>query len=142
MRRLLTTTAALLALAAPLLAAAPSSAAPPDIAIKPGAIKRGPDIAGAHLEGKTIVDGDVRVTLKAPRVLLYGKSNDVYVVATGDREWGNVKLWQVSATGRQARSWPRSSTRSTPSSTPTAARSPTPTATRRPSRPSRSTTWR
>ncbi len=99
MRRLLTTTAALLALAAPLLAAAPSSAAPPDIAIKPGAIKRGPDIAGVHLEGKTIVDGDVRVTLKAPRVLLYGKSNDVYVAATGDREWGNVKLLQVSASG-------------------------------------------
>ena len=99
MRRLLTTTAALLALAAPLLAAAPSNAAPPDVAIKPGAIPRGPDIAGTHLEGKTIVDGDVRVTLKAPRVLLYGKSDDVYIAATGDKQWGNVKLWQVSASG-------------------------------------------
>ena len=99
MRRLMTTTTALLALAAPLLAAAPSSAATPDVAIKPGTIKRGPDVSGAHLEGKTIVDGDVRVTLKAPRVVLYGKSNDVYVAATGDKEWGNVRLWQVTASG-------------------------------------------
>jgi hypothetical protein len=99
MRRLITTTTALLALAAPLLAAAPSSAAPPDVQIKPGTITRGADVAGAHLEGKTIVDGDVHVTLKAPRVLLYGKSDDVYVVATGDKEWGNVKLWQVTASG-------------------------------------------
>jgi hypothetical protein len=99
MRRLITTTTALLALAAPLLAAAPSSAAPPDVTIKPGTLPRGPDVAGVHLEGKTIVDGGVRVTVKAPRVLLYGKSNDVYVVATGNREWGNVKLWQVSASG-------------------------------------------
>ena len=99
MRRLLTTTTALLALAAPLLAAAPSSAAPPDVTIKPGTLTRGPDVSGVHLEGKTIVDGDVRVTLKAPRVLLYGKSDDVYVAATGDKEWGNVKLWQVTASG-------------------------------------------
>jgi hypothetical protein len=99
MRRLLTTTAALLALAAPLLAAAPSDAAPADVEIKPGKLSRGPDIAGAHLEGKTVVDGDVRVKLQAPRVLLYGKWNDFYIVATGDREWGNVKLLRVSATG-------------------------------------------
>ena len=99
MRRLITTTTALLALATPLLAAAPSHAAPPDVTIKPGTIARGPDVSGAHLEGKTIVDGDVRVTLKAPRVLLYGKSDDVYVAATGDKEWGNVKLLQVTASG-------------------------------------------
>ena len=67
--------------------------------IKPGTLARGPDVSGVHLEGKTIVDGDVRVTLKAPRVLLYGKSDDVYVAATGDKEWGNVKLWQVTASG-------------------------------------------
>ena len=99
MRRLLTTTTALLALAAPLLAAAPSTAAPAEVAIKPGALKRGPDVAGAHLDGKTIHDGDVSVTLKAPRVMLYGKWNKYYVVATGDREWGNVKLLRVSAAG-------------------------------------------
>jgi hypothetical protein len=89
----------MLAMATPLLAAAPSHAAPPDVTIKPGAIPRGPDVSGAHLEGKTIVDGDVHVTVKAPRVLLYGKSDNVYVVATGDKEWGNVKLLQVKASG-------------------------------------------
>ena len=99
MRRLLTTTTALLALAAPLVAAGPSVAAPADIEIKPGAIKRGPDIADAHLDGTTIVDGDVRVKLKAPRALLYGKWNKYYIVATGDREWGDVKLWRVSPAG-------------------------------------------
>lgn len=99
MRRLLTTTAALLALAAPLLVTAPSNAAPVDVVIKPGALKRGPDIADAHLEGTTIRDGSVTVKLKAARAMLYGKWNDFYIVATGDREWGDVKLWRVSATG-------------------------------------------
>jgi hypothetical protein len=99
MRRLLTTTTALLALAAPLLAAAPTVAAPADVEIKPGAIQRGPDIADAHLEGTTIVDGDVRVKLKPARALLYGKWNKYYIVATGDREWGDVKLWRVSPAG-------------------------------------------
>ena len=100
MRRLLTTTAALLALAAPLLAAAPSNAAPPDVAIKPGAISagtrhrrdapRGQDdrrrrrprhaqgAAGAALR-------QVRTTCTSPR--------------PATSEWGNVKLWQVSASG-------------------------------------------
>jgi hypothetical protein len=99
MRRLLTTTMALLALAAPLMGAAPSVAAPADIEIKPGAIKRGPDISGAHLVGTTIVDGDVEVKLKAPRALLYGKWKKYYIAATGDKEWGDVKLWRVSPAG-------------------------------------------
>jgi hypothetical protein len=99
MRRLLSTTTALLALAAPLLVTAPSNAAPAEVVIKPGVLKRGPDVAGAHLDGKTIHDGDVTVKLTAPRVMLYGKWNDFYIVATGDREWGNVKLVRVSANG-------------------------------------------
>ena len=99
MRRLLTTTTALLALAAPLLVTAPSNAAPADVVIKPGALKRGPDVAGAHLDGTTIHDGDVMVKLKQARAMLYGKWNDFYIVATGDKEWGDVKLWRISATG-------------------------------------------
>ncbi len=103
MRRLLTTTTALLALAAPLLVSAPSAGAPAEVEIKPGTIKRGPDIAGAYLDGTTIVDGDVHVELKAKRALLYGKWNDFYIAATGDREWGDVKLWRISATGAKKR---------------------------------------
>ena len=103
MRRLLTTTTVLLALAAPLLVTAPSNAAPADVVIKPGALKRGPDIAGAHLDGTTIHDGDVTVELTQARAILYGKWNDFYIVATGDKEWGDVKLWRVSAAGVKKR---------------------------------------
>jgi hypothetical protein len=99
MRRLLTTTTALLALAAPMVTTAASGAAPADVQIKPGAIKRGPDIAGAHLDGTTIVEGEISIKLKARRAILYGKWDTNYVVATGDREWGNVKLWRVAASG-------------------------------------------
>jgi hypothetical protein len=98
MRRLLTATA-LLVLAAPLLAAAPSTAAPAQVRIKPGALERGPDPLGAHLDGRTIHDGSVRVRLSAPRVLLYGKWNQFYIVATGNEQWGNVKLKRVAKSG-------------------------------------------
>jgi hypothetical protein len=103
MRSLLTTTTALLALAAsaaaPLLAAAPADAAE-TIAIKPASLPRGPDIAGAHLDGTTIVDGDVEVLVKRPNVILYGKWHDQYVAATGSSAWDNVKLVRISASGK------------------------------------------
>jgi hypothetical protein len=102
MRRLLTTTTALLALAAsaagPLLAAAPADAAE-TIAIKPASLPRGPDISGAHLDGTTIIDGSVSVKVKRPNVKLYGKWHDDYVAATGNSEWDKVKLVRISATG-------------------------------------------
>jgi hypothetical protein len=102
MRRLLTTTTALLALAAsaaaPLLAIAPADAAE-TIAIKPPSLPRGPDISGAHLDGTTIVDGDVSVKVRRPNVLLYGKWHDQYVAATGNNAWDKVKLVRISATG-------------------------------------------
>jgi len=98
MRRLLTTTTALMALAAPLLAAAPATAAE-TIEIKPGKIARGPDIAVPHLDGTTIVDGDVTVALPSARALLYGKYQDDYVVATGNDAWANVRVWRVTASG-------------------------------------------
>lgn len=99
MRRLLTTTAALLALAAPLLTTAPADAAPPEVTIKPGALTRGPDPAGAHLDGNTIHDGDVTVEVNAARVLLYGKWNQYYIVATGNKQWGNTKLVRIAKSG-------------------------------------------
>ena len=102
MRRLLTTTTALLALAAtavaPLLAIAPADAAE-TIAIKPASLPRGPDIAGPHLDGTTIVDGTVSVKLKRPNVLLYGKWRDNYIAATGNSQWANVKLVKIAANG-------------------------------------------
>ena len=98
MRRLLTTTAALLGLAASLLAAAPADAAE-TIAIKPGTLTRGPDISGPHLAGTTIVDGSVTVKVKRPNVILYGKWKSYYVAATGNSQWDNVKLVRISKGG-------------------------------------------
>jgi hypothetical protein len=105
MRRLLTTTTALLALAAPLLTtllttgSAHAETEPPIIAIKPATIARGADIAVPHLEGTTIVDGAVRVPLNTARARLYGKWQGSYIAATGNKQWGNVKLWRVSSAG-------------------------------------------
>ena len=99
MRRLLTTTTALLAVAAPLLAAAPAPAAE-TIAIKPASLPRGPDVSGPHLEGTTIVDGDVSVKVKRPNVLLYGKWHDQYVAATGNSQWDDVRLVRITAAGK------------------------------------------
>ena len=102
MRRLLTTTTALLAMgataAAPLLVTAPAEAAE-TITIKPASLPRGPDISGARLDGTTIVDGDVSVKVKRPRVILYGKWHDQYVAATGNSAWDKVKLVRISAGG-------------------------------------------
>lgn len=100
MRRLLTTTAAVLALAAPLLTAAPSNAAPPEVTIKPGALKRGPDPVGVHLDGNTIHDGGVTVEVNAARVLLLGKWNDFYIAALGNKEWANTRLVRIAKSGR------------------------------------------
>ncbi len=103
MRRLLTTTTALLGLAAsaaaPMLALAPADAAE-TIAIKPASLPRGPDIKGPHLDGTTIVDGDVSVKVKRPNVRLYGKWHDQYVAATGTSAWDKVKLVRISASGK------------------------------------------
>lgn len=101
MRRLLTTTAALLVTAAlaTWLAAAPSFAAPVQVTIKPGTLAKGPHEAGVHLDGKTIHDGAVKVKVNAGRVMLYGKWNQYYIVATGNQSWGNVKLVRVAKSG-------------------------------------------
>jgi hypothetical protein len=98
MRRLLMTTTALLALAAPLLAAGPASAAE-TIAIKPGSLSRGADISGPHLAGTTIIDGAVTVKVKRPNVILYGKWKSSYIAATGNSQWGRVKLVRISQGG-------------------------------------------
>ncbi len=100
MRRLLTTTTAVLALAAPMLLSGPASAAPAQVTIKPGTLKRGPDEVGPHLHGTTIHDGTVRVKLKVGRVRMLGKWNTAYVVVTGNRQWGNTKLVRVSKSGK------------------------------------------
>jgi hypothetical protein len=93
---------AFVALAAGVLATtlvpAPGSAAPPT-SIKPATLPRGGDVAIAHLEGKVVVDGSVRIRIKAPTVRLLGPSGTAYVVGTAGRTGGHARLFRVTADG-------------------------------------------
>lgn len=84
------------------LVAAPSSAADATT-LNPGKLPRGADVAIPHLEGKTVVDGAVRVRVKAPTVRLLGKSGTAYVVGTANREGGAGRLLRVAADGTTTR---------------------------------------
>lgn len=95
MRRLLTTIITTLVLASALAPATAQSG----LEIKPGKLPRGADVAGPHLDGTTIVDGDTRIAVKTPRLLLLGKWENVYVATTGDRAWGNPRLVKVTKSG-------------------------------------------
>ncbi len=77
MRPLTRTTTALAAAAlagglSATLLAAPSAAAAATTTINPAKLPRGADVAVPHLEGKTVVDGTVRIPVKAPTVRLLG----------------------------------------------------------------------
>ncbi len=80
------------------LVAAPASAAAPTT-LSPAKLPRGADVSIPHLEKKTIVDGAVRVRVKAPTVRLLGKSGTAYVVATANKSGGGGKILRVSADG-------------------------------------------
>jgi hypothetical protein len=74
-------------------------AVPATTEIKPGALPRGADVAIPHLEGKTIVDGDVRVRVRGATVRLLGKSGASYVVNTLKRDFTVSRLLRVEADG-------------------------------------------
>lgn len=76
----LTTALAALALVGGL--AAPASAVVETTTIRLGELERGADATVPHLEGKTLVDGDLRITFSAGQVRFLGVSGDDYVVAT------------------------------------------------------------
>lgn len=76
--------AALLMAAAPVYAATAASA--PTVELKPGSIPRGADIAIPHMEGRVIVDGDIRIRVHARQVDLLGKSGSAYVVHTSAKD--------------------------------------------------------
>jgi hypothetical protein len=84
----------------PALVAGPAAvAAPATTEIKPGSLPRGDDVAIPHLEGKTVVDGDVRVRVRAATVRLLGKSGTSYVVNTHNRDFTLSRLLKVDADG-------------------------------------------
>jgi hypothetical protein len=74
-----TTIALLVGLAGPAVAV-------PETVLRPAELQRGPDISIPHLEGRTVVDGDVRIKVDAPRVDLLGRSGTAYVVGTSNAD--------------------------------------------------------
>lgn len=95
-------TAALVAvLAGTLLAWSAEPTEPTEL--RPAALERGPDVRLPHLEGRTVVDGDVRVRVRGgDHVYLLGRSGRAYVVAVtrGDAETGTVKRVRPGADAR------------------------------------------
>lgn len=88
-----TTTSLLLGLAAPAVAV-------PDTHLVPAALDRGPDVRIAHLEGKTVVDGDTRIRVRAGAVRLLGTSGRAYVVGTSDRSGtDHFRVLRLTAAG-------------------------------------------
>lgn len=63
------------------LASLPQAAAAGDtVSVNPGKLDRGADVRGPHIEGKRVVDGDVRVKVRGKQRFLLGTSGDAYVV--------------------------------------------------------------
>ncbi|MGZ8744625.1 MAG: hypothetical protein ACXWXO_17035 [Nocardioides sp.] len=69
------------------LGASAPAAAVPETELRPAKLERGDDVAIPHLEGKTVVDGDVRVEVKAGSVSLLGKSGSDYVVGAANSNY-------------------------------------------------------
>jgi hypothetical protein len=82
-----------------LVVTATASAATPTTEIKPGALPRGADMAIPHLEDKTVVDGDVRIPVRAAVVRLLGKSGAAYVVSTLNRDGSTGRILRYQADG-------------------------------------------
>lgn len=78
--------------ASPAVAAAPDA---PTVELKPGSIERGDDIAGPHVEGRTVVDGSLRITLGWPDVSLLGTSGKAYVVLVSEEDGSGPKVLRV-----------------------------------------------
>ena len=77
---------------------APAARSVETVTLTPATLERGQDPAVPQLLGKTILDGDTSVTVRAREVQLLGKSGEDYVVATWHRN-GDTRVERVSATG-------------------------------------------
>jgi hypothetical protein len=80
------------------LVATPASAVPTET-LNPSKLPRGADVAIPHVEGKTVVDGSVRIPVKAPNVVLFGKSGTAYIVGTSDKQGNNGRALRIEANG-------------------------------------------
>jgi hypothetical protein len=80
------------------LVAAPASAVPTQT-LNPSKLARGADVAIPHVEGKTVVDGAVRIPVKAPNVVLLGKTGTAYIVGTTDKQGNDGRALRLEANG-------------------------------------------
>lgn len=83
-----------------LLGAAAPAAAVPETELRPARLDRGEDVAIPHLEGKTVVDGDIRIDVQAGSVTLLGKSGDDYVVGAANSNYsGRFRVLRFTPSG-------------------------------------------
>ncbi len=80
------------------LVATPASAVPTQN-LNPPKLPRGADVLIPHVEGKTVVDGSVRIPVQAANVRLLGKSGTAYIVGTSDRNGGGGRVLRLEANG-------------------------------------------
>lgn len=71
----------------------------PRTQLHPGKLDRGADVRIPHLEGKTIVDGDTRLRVRAQRVSYVGKSGDDYLVAVSTNDGRQGRALRITPTG-------------------------------------------
>lgn len=88
--------------AAVLLGTAAPAIAVPETELRPASLERGEDVAIPHLEDKTVVDGDVRIEVRAGAVSLLGKSGDDYVVGAANSSWsGRFRVLRFTPEGER-----------------------------------------
>lgn len=80
------------------LVATPASAVPTQT-LNPSKLPRGADVTIPHVEGKTVVDGAVRIVVKAANVRLLGKSGTAYIIGTSDRNGSGGRVLRLQANG-------------------------------------------
>lgn len=102
--RHLTTIAAAFALAGSLALTAPATAATtaaaPTIELKPGALPRGDDFTGLHLDGHhTIVDGDRSVHTDARLQTVLGRSGQAWIATSGRADGSRPRLLRIRPDG-------------------------------------------
>jgi hypothetical protein len=80
------------------LVATPASAVPTQT-LNPSKLPRGADVTIPHVEGRTVVDGSVRIVVKAANVRLLGKSGTAYIVGTSDRGGSGGRVLRLEGNG-------------------------------------------
>ncbi|WP_243057327.1 hypothetical protein [Nocardioides sp. SR21] len=71
------------------------------LSLAPASLPAGPHPAGAHVDGRVVHDGSVRLRMDAASVGLLGMSDDRYVVRLSDADGSDARIIWVRADGRQ-----------------------------------------